>query len=81
MFRSLVIALTTLCSVLLAPVADAAAGREQLEHFIAATKAWQAEFRQEVYNDKEQLVDKAAGRFSLLRPGMFRWEYTAPCLA
>jgi chaperone LolA len=78
MKRSLIVAAMAICSVVLLPLADAAAGREQLEQFITSTTAWQAEFQQEVYNEQEQLVEKAAGRFSLLRPGMFRWEYTAP---
>ena len=78
MKQSLVVVLAAICSLLVAPVAAAAAGRAQLEQFIAATSAWQAEFQQEVYNEQEQLVEKAAGYFSLLRPGMFRWEYTAP---
>jgi len=64
-------------ALLVMPV-QAETGREMLERFVASTDAWQADFEQDVYNDQEQLIEKASGSFSLLRPGRFRWEYTLP---
>jgi hypothetical protein len=57
-------------ALLVMPV-QAETGREMLERFVASTDAWQADFEQDVYNDQEQLIEKASGSFSLLRPWSF----------
>jgi outer membrane lipoprotein carrier protein len=63
-----------------ASVVQAESGRERLEQFIATTDSWQADFEQRVLDTDGALLDEASGRFTLLRPGYFRWEYTSPWL-
>lgn len=57
---------------------SAADGRARLNQFFTSTNSMQAGFVQEVYDDKAKLKQKSKGTVYLLRPGKFRWEYTAP---
>jgi len=72
--------LATLLFALLSTAAPAESGREILERFVTSTQSWQADFTQDVINDRGEVQSRAAGIFTLLRPGRFRWEYTAPWL-
>ncbi|MDG1461936.1 MAG: outer membrane lipoprotein chaperone LolA [Gammaproteobacteria bacterium] len=61
-------------------IVDAESGRERLEQFVVATDSWQADFEQRVFSIDGALLDESSGRFTLLRPGYFRWEYHSPWL-
>ncbi len=50
----------------------------RLQGFLERTRSMQANFRQEVRNGDQQVVDRAEGRMILKRPGRFRWDYERP---
>ena len=51
---------------------------ERLNRFLAETRTLRAEFRQEVFDERGQRVEEAAGTITLARPGKFRWVYREP---
>ncbi len=73
---SLPLALLLLFLSLAAQAASEAERR--LDHFFRSIQSVQADFVQEVHDEKGRLLRKARGRFELLRPGRFRWDYTEP---
>lgn len=56
----------------------AASGSERLERFFKDVHTLRADFEQQVFNARSELVQKASGRVTLQRPGRFRWDYTTP---
>ncbi len=62
----------------LVQVAQAEGEREQLNNFFTKTNSMQSVFVQEVFDDKGKLKQSSQGTVYLLRPGRFRWEYSAP---
>ena len=59
-----------------APAAEA--GLERLRQFLENVQSLRAEFRQEVIDRDQNLVETASGHVALKRPGRFRWDYVAP---
>lgn len=51
---------------------------EQLKNFLAASKAFSADFKQVVVNELGNPVQTSYGAFYLQRPGKFRWNYDKP---
>lgn len=49
-----------------------------LQARLDALHTMQADFEQRMFNSEQELTQSSSGRFSLLRPGRFRWDYTAP---
>jgi NAD+ synthase (glutamine-hydrolysing)/outer membrane lipoprotein carrier protein len=56
---------------------SSAAAVEQLKLFVSNTKTLSANFSQQVTTQKGK-TENATGLFSLLRPGLFRWQYQTP---
>jgi len=50
----------------------------RLDHFFRSIQSMSADFVQEVHDEQGKLLRKAQGRFELLRPGRFRWDYLKP---
>lgn len=62
-----------------APVAAAPpGGLERLQAFLDRVQSMRAEFRQEIVNADQAVVETATGRMALKRPGRFRWDYRQP---
>jgi len=75
------LALAALLMIVAMPPAMAATapdGMVRLEQFLERAQSMRAEFRQEVRNGEQQVVDRAEGRVVLKRPGRFRWDYERP---
>lgn len=57
-------------------------GMQRLEMFLDKTRSLQADFRQEIVRVDEtgavEVLESAAGRVVLKRPGRFRWDYRTP---
>lgn len=70
--------LSFLVAFLLAPLAMANEAGKRLDHFFLSVQSLTAEFRQEVRDEQGRPIREAAGTFTLLRPGRFRWDYTSP---
>ena len=51
---------------------------ERLHRFLAETRTLSADFRQRLLDEEGRLVEEAAGKVSLARPGRFRWAYEEP---
>jgi outer membrane lipoprotein carrier protein len=74
--------LTSIC-VALACVAPAftqgsagSSGDTPLDRYLAQLKTLRAQFEQSVTDGRGETVQRATGRFVILRPGRFRWEVT-----
>jgi outer membrane lipoprotein carrier protein len=50
----------------------------QLKNFLAASKAFSANFKQVLINEAGNPVQTSYGLFYLQRPGKFRWNYAKP---
>jgi outer membrane lipoprotein carrier protein len=53
-------------------------GLDQLRNFIERVQSMRANFRQEIVNGKQEVIEQARGRVALKRPGRFRWDYAEP---
>ena len=76
MLRNLVILL--MLAVAQGAHAQGGTSLERFQHFLRTTQAASAEFEQKVFDRNKKLVQESSGRFAFLRPGRFRWTYTAP---
>ncbi|MCX9157185.1 outer membrane lipoprotein chaperone LolA [Niveibacterium sp. 24ML] len=56
----------------------AAAGMDDLRHFLAQTKSAKSKFTQMVLGRNGKLTQKAGGTFAFQRPGKFRFVYEQP---
>jgi outer membrane lipoprotein carrier protein len=65
-------------AILIAPGALGATGLDQLRAFVDGAKSGKATFRQVVAARGQRSVREAAGTFTFLRPGKFRWTYVQP---
>jgi outer membrane lipoprotein carrier protein len=64
---------------LLAAQAQAAdAGLDLVRQFIDRTNSYSSKFEQILLSDSGEELERAAGRFLMMRPDRFRWEYTVP---
>lgn len=72
--------LQTLLLLLLLVAQSAWAGRggERLDFFFQNVVTLKADFTQTVTDEDDVIVQEAAGRMKLLRPGRFRWDYETP---
>jgi outer membrane lipoprotein carrier protein len=52
------------------------AGNTPLDKYLAQLKTLRAEFEQSVTDGRGETVQRATGKFVILRPGRFRWEVT-----
>jgi outer membrane lipoprotein carrier protein len=52
--------------------------RERLDNFFTKVTTMQANFVQEIRDEKGKFRQKSMGKMYLQRPGRFRWEYTKP---
>lgn len=75
MIKKLFISLVLVLSV--SPV-FAGEGLEKLKKFTSELHSMQADFTQTLFDDKMRQVEIAKGTVLLLKPGKFRWDYTAP---
>jgi outer membrane lipoprotein carrier protein len=75
MFKSLALAALLALSF---PVLADDTPLQRLHHFLAKASSLQADFRQEVVNEKGDVGKQSSGEFYLQRPGKFRWNYTKP---
>ncbi len=69
--------LLSLCLVSVQP-AWAVSGRERLEQFYQQVHTLRADFTQQVYNSRSELIQQASGRMVIQQPGHFRWDYASP---
>lgn len=53
-------------------------GLSRLQVFLDKLDTLTAEFTQDVVNRDQELVESAAGRVALQKPGRFRWDYQEP---
>jgi outer membrane lipoprotein carrier protein len=53
---------------------SAGAGDTPLDKYLAQLKTLRAEFEQSVTDGRGETVQRATGKFVILRPGRFRWE-------
>jgi len=60
------------------PVSAYAGATDRLKKFIASTNSAQANFTQEVKDQKGQRIQSASGTMLFVRPGKFRWVYQKP---
>jgi len=56
----------------------AASPTTEVEKYLAGLKAWSAEFEQSIDDGHGKVLRSASGKFYLLRPGKFRWDYEQP---
>jgi len=63
---------------LLAGAAQASNGLATLENYLRGLTSFSADFRQITLSADGRRDSEATGRFYLLRPGRFRWEYRQP---
>ncbi len=49
-----------------------------LNNFLKDTKTLHANFYQELFDEKGQLLEKSEGEMFVQRPGKFRWDYQTP---
>lgn len=68
-------ALAALAVVITAAV-HAAAPRTPLDAYLAQLQTLRAEFSQTVTDGRGEVVQRAEGRLTIVRPGKFRWELT-----
>lgn len=80
MLRNRVMLLCSIFLLLAFGIAANAAGQgeEQLRAFLDDLDTFQADFRQQLFSESEELLETASGRFYLQRPGRFSWEYREP---
>ncbi|HZX23240.1 MAG TPA: outer membrane lipoprotein chaperone LolA [Woeseiaceae bacterium] len=50
----------------------------ELREFFAGIDTIRGEFRQVLFDTRGEAVERSAGKFAILKPGRFRWEYTEP---
>ena len=53
-------------------------GEVLMKRFFTQVKTLQADFRQEVANEKGRIIQRAEGQVAIARPGKFRWVYASP---
>ena len=58
--------------------ADPDSGLRLLQEYLARLDTLTADFSQEVSNSNREVIETAAGRVYLKRPGRFRWDYDTP---
>lgn len=64
--------------VLLAPIAQAESGEDQLRAFLQDLDSLTADFTQQLYNESGELLETSTGKLYMQRPGKFNWEYNKP---
>lgn len=53
-------------------------GYQILNDFLKELKTLHANFHQELFDEKGQLIEKSEGEMFVQRPGKFRWDYRKP---
>lgn len=53
-------------------------GIQQLNNFIGQTHGFEADFSQSLFDEHGSELQFSAGKFSLLKPGKFSWDYEEP---
>jgi outer membrane lipoprotein carrier protein len=62
----------------LAAVGVRATPATDVEKYLAGLSSWSADFTQTIDDGQGKVARSAAGKFYLLRPGKFRWDYAEP---
>lgn len=79
---SAVLLLATTASMTASQGASSAAavqpGMDRLRNFLERVQSMRADFRQQIVNGKQEVLEEARGRMTLKRPGRFRWDYEEP---
>lgn len=68
---------TALASMLL-PLAASAESADRLAQHFSEVQSIKAEFSQLLLDEEGMVLEEASGEMWLQRPGLFRWDYTAP---
>lgn len=72
------LALAALAGVPAAPADEAADGARLVERFVAEVESMSGRFEQQLVSADDEVAEASSGRFEILRPGRFRWEYEEP---
>ncbi len=59
-------------------MASAQTSVDHLKRFLSDISAYSAEFDQVVLDENLRQIDDAGGTLTILRPGLFRWDYYPP---
>ena len=50
----------------------------QLQSYLSDIYTMKSEYKQQLLNDKEELLEESKGHFLLKKPNLFRWTYVSP---
>lgn len=79
LIRTFSISLFFACNLLLVTCYSYAEAPEtKLDHFLDGLETYSAAFKQELYSESGEVLEKSTGVFYLRRPGMFHWAYYEP---
>lgn len=53
-------------------------GQHRLRDFLTRVTTLRADFRQQVIDSRQQLIEDSTGQVVMQRPGRFRWDYQQP---
>jgi outer membrane lipoprotein carrier protein len=76
--KTAILAILLVGSVMYSCVSMAGAGLDRLREFFDDLQSLKADFTQTVLDARSTLLQDASGKFALLRPGRFRWDYQTP---
>jgi outer membrane lipoprotein carrier protein len=72
--------LAAFCCTGMAAAETSDAGLKRLQHFMDRVQTLRANFRQDIRDGRQELVESSSGEFLFSRPGRFRWNYQQPYL-
>jgi outer membrane lipoprotein carrier protein len=76
--RLVLLALAGFATLTASAADDAANGERLVEQFVADVKSMSGRFEQQLVSADDEVTETSRGRFEILRPGRFRWEYEEP---
>ena len=59
-------------------VAAGNTGETRLRSFLASVQSLDGQFRQQVIDSRQQVIEDTSGAVAMQRPGRFRWDYQEP---
>lgn len=77
-FKSEALKAKTPAKTIVTPTPSGTRAATQLSALLNDMQTYQAQFKQTVYDQNGQVIQRASGRMSLKRPGRFRWETAQP---
>lgn len=79
LFRNMFFVVATFCLSVTAVLAEAESGTgNELRSFFSNMQSLKADFTQEVYGPRYELLQESSGQVIVQRPGKFRWDYSKP---